>query len=76
MFLFLFEIRTLHSVGRFEESQKRLREIAENKKKDPYLIDFAFENENSVKSESISNVSVEFGEEKKLKLSFLLLSLE
>ena len=57
--------RWLHSVGRFEESQKRLREIAKINKKDPCLIDFAFENENSVKSESISNVSVELFERKR-----------
>ena len=57
--------RWLHSVGRFEESQKRLREIAKINKKDPCLIDFAFENENSVKSESISNVSVDLFERKR-----------
>ena len=57
--------RWLHSVGRFEESQKRLREIAKINKKDPCLIDFAFENENSVKSESISNVSVDIFERKR-----------
>ncbi|XP_063718612.1 solute carrier family 22 member 15-like [Symsagittifera roscoffensis] len=50
---------------KFEESQKRLREIAKINKKDPCLIDFAFENENSVKSESISNVSVDIFERKR-----------
>ena len=57
--------RWLHSVGRFEESQKRLRKIAKINKKDPCLLDFPIENKNSVKNESISHVRVELFERKR-----------